>query len=53
MKKFVTLILALALCMGLAAPAFAASTETIDGALPFTNVVRSKRRKQVPFIEGR
>ena len=49
MKKFVTLFLTLALCMGLAVPAFAASTETIDG-VTITNVVR-KETKTVPFIE--
>ena len=49
MKKLVTLFLALALCMGLAVPAFAASTETIDG-VTITNVVR-KETKTVPFIE--
>ena len=47
MKKFVTLLLALALCLGLAVPAAAVTTETIDG-VTITNVIR-KETRTLPF----
>ena len=47
MKKFVTLLLALALCLGLAIPAAAVTTETIDG-VTITNVIR-KETRTLPF----
>ena len=50
MKKLVTMFLAVALCMGLAVPAMAASTETVNG-VTITNVVRQEA-KNVTFMDS-
>lgn len=50
MKKLASLFLALVLTMGLAVPAFAVSTETVDN-ITITNVVR-KETKTVTFSDG-
>ncbi len=49
MKKLVTMFLAVALCMGLAVPAMATSTETLNG-VTITNVVRQET-KNVTFMD--